>query len=68
MVLWDYYTLKVFTMTPTVNHYVKKFIPRLKYHFQFRNELKLFAEVGDRFDYGIHIYSGNKSEIFFIHI
>lgn len=43
----------------------KEIYPRLRYHFQFRNQLKLFAEVGDRFDYGIHVYSGLRSEIFF---
>jgi hypothetical protein len=31
---------------------------RLRYHFHFRNQLKLFAEIGDRVDYGVHIYSG----------
>lgn len=43
----------------------KELYPRLQFHFQFRNQLKLFAEVGDRFDYGIHIYSGEISEIKF---
>ena len=43
----------------------KEIYPRLAYHFQFRNQLKLFTEVGDRFDYGIHIYSGSRSEVFF---
>jgi hypothetical protein len=41
---------------------------RLKYHFHFRNQLKLFAEVGDRFDYGMHIYSGINSAIGFYSI
>jgi len=43
----------------------REIYPRLAYHFQFRNQLKLFAEVGDRFDYGVHIYSGTTSEISF---
>ena len=46
----------------------KELYPRLQFHFQFRNQLKLFAEVGDRFDYGIHIYSGKISEISFMSI
>ena len=32
--------------------------PRLRYHFQFRNQLMLFAEIGHRVEYGIHVYSG----------
>ncbi len=41
---------------------------RLAFHFQFRNQLKLFAEIGDRVDYGIHIYSGSASQINFTSI
>lgn len=41
---------------------------RLKFHFQFRNQLKLFQEIGDRVDYSTNIYSGNESEIFFSNI
>jgi len=41
---------------------------RLVYHFQYRNQLKLFAEIGDRVDYGIHIYSGPQSQISFYSI
>lgn len=33
---------------------------RLKYHFQFRNELVLFAEVDHHLSYGCHIYSGSR--------
>jgi hypothetical protein len=36
---------------------------RLKYHFQFKNELILFAEVHHEVIYGIHIYSGNKTSV-----
>lgn len=38
---------------------------RLLYHFQFQNAFNLFAEVAHREKYGIHIYSGIKSEINF---
>lgn len=30
--------------------------PRLRAHFQFQNQLMLFAEIGHRVKYGIHIY------------
>lgn len=43
----------------------KGIYPKLKYHFHFRNQLNLFAEVGHRKEYGIHVYSGSKSEINF---
>ncbi len=46
----------------------KEIYQRLQYHFQFRNQLKLFSEVGDRFDYGIHVYSGSLSEVNFYSI
>ena len=39
---------------------------RLKYHFQFQNELLLFSEVGDRREYSINVYKGNKTEPNFI--
>lgn len=38
---------------------------RLKYHFQFKNELTLFAEVHHETIYGIHIYEGQKGEVHF---
>jgi hypothetical protein len=41
---------------------------RLKYHFQFVNVLKLFAEILHWNVFGIQIYSGNKSEVSFISI
>ena len=50
---------------PNGQPFRKEIYPRLRYHFQFRNQLKLFSEVGDRFDYGVHIYSGTTSEISF---
>ena len=40
--------------------------PRLRYHFQFKNELSLFAEVHHETIYGLHIYAGAKSEIDFL--
>ena len=41
---------------------------RLKYHFQFKNELMLFSEIDHHNSYGTHVYSGSKSEINFINI
>jgi len=35
---------------------------RLQFHFQFRNQLMLFPEIGHRVEYGIHIYAGNKTQ------
>ncbi len=46
----------------------KEIYPRLKFHFQFKNELSLFAEVHHETIYGIQIYEGNKSEIDFLSI
>lgn len=41
---------------------------RLKYHFQFKNELGLFAEVHHETIYSINTYAGTKSEIHFYSI
>ncbi|MFD1166980.1 Eco57I restriction-modification methylase domain-containing protein [Sphingobacterium daejeonense] len=41
----------------------KEIYQRLKYHFQFKNELGLFAEVHHETIYGIQIYSGKKSKV-----
>lgn len=38
---------------------------RLKYHFQFKNEMVLFAEVHHEVIYGIHIYSGKNAAVNF---
>ncbi|GGK41399.1 MULTISPECIES: Eco57I restriction-modification methylase domain-containing protein [Flavobacteriaceae] len=46
----------------------KEIFQRLKYHFQFKNELVLFAEVHHETIYGIQIYSGTKGEVDFISI
>ncbi len=34
--------------------------PRLRAHYQFQNQLKLFAEIGDRIKYGINIYGASQ--------
>jgi|AntRauTorckE5430_2_1112549.scaffolds.fasta_scaffold00115_5 hypothetical protein len=46
----------------------KEIYQRLKYHFQFKNELSLFAEVDHHVPYGIHIYEGTDKPIKFISI
>ena len=38
--------------------------PRLKYHFQFQNERKLFHEVANRAIYSLNIYSNKQSASF----
>lgn len=38
--------------------------PRLRYHFQFQNELKLFADVGNQEKFSLNIYHNTKSEHF----
>lgn len=43
----------------------KEIYQRLKYHFQFKNEMVLFAEVHHEVIYGIHIYSGEKKSVDF---
>lgn len=42
--------------------------PRLKYHFQYTNELSLFMEVHHNTVYGTNIYSGGKNDISFYSI
>lgn len=41
---------------------------RLRYHFQFHNELKLFAEVHNETKYGIHIYGVSNDLVNFYSI
>jgi hypothetical protein len=41
---------------------------RLKFHFQFQNEFKLFQEIGNLNKYSVNVYSGEVSEIDFINI
>lgn len=43
----------------------KEIYQRLKYHFQFKNELMLFAEIDHHNIYGIHIYSGENKSVDF---
>ncbi|MGW2568859.1 Eco57I restriction-modification methylase domain-containing protein [Streptomyces sp. NPDC001537] len=37
---------------------------RLRRHFQFRNELRLFEEVHNTFAYGIHVYGSPRAPLF----
>lgn len=55
---------------PTGSLLREEIYPRLKYHFQFRNELGLFQETNDhgRLIFSINVYSGNKGHIRFISI
>lgn len=46
----------------------REMYPRLKYHFQFVNVLKLFAEILHWNVFGVHIYSGNRGAIRFLSI
>jgi hypothetical protein len=46
----------------------KEIYPRLKYHFQYTNELSLFAEVHHNTVFGTQVYSGNKGSISFYSI
>lgn len=41
---------------------------RLKYHFQFKNELMLFSEIHHSIIYGTQVYSGTKSPVDFLSI
>jgi len=41
---------------------------KLKYHFQFQNEFKLFNEIGNLNKYSINVYSGERKEVDFINI
>ena len=43
----------------------KEVFHRLLYHFQYINELRLFADVDHHTKYGAHIYSGHKDEVSF---
>ncbi|MCF7453013.1 hypothetical protein [Vibrio sp. A1-1] len=42
--------------------------PRLRKHFQFQNQFKLFAEVDNQVYFGIHIYGYKSDQIFFENI
>lgn len=43
----------------------KEVYQRLKYHFQYQNELNLFSEVDHHTKYGCHIYKGTCSTVAF---
>lgn len=44
----------------------KELYKRLRMHFQFQNELKLFAEIGNRVKYSLNIYGGRYTSAAFI--
>ena len=44
----------------------KEIYKRLVYHFQFKNELNLFAEIDHHVFYGIHVYGGPKAKMGFV--
>jgi hypothetical protein len=46
----------------------KEIYPRLRYHFQYTNELSLFAEVHHNTVFGTQVYSGNKQQVSFYSI
>ncbi len=46
----------------------KEVYPRLRSHFQFHNEMSLFAEVHHVTKFSINIYENNKNEIKFNHL
>lgn len=46
----------------------KEIYRRLRYHFQFKNELVLFAEVDHHVFYGVHIYAKDKATPSFLSI
>ncbi|MGN8919670.1 Eco57I restriction-modification methylase domain-containing protein [Lachnospiraceae bacterium HCP28S3_F9] len=49
---------------PKAEDFRKEQYKRLVYHFQFRNELKLFAEVANREVYSINVYSSSSRSYF----
>ncbi|MCR5090807.1 MAG: class I SAM-dependent DNA methyltransferase [Oscillospiraceae bacterium] len=49
---------------PKAESFRKQQYKRLIYHFQFRNEMKLFAEVANREVYSINIYSNRERPFF----
>ncbi len=50
---------------PNAKNARQNIFKRLLYHFQFKNELLLFAEIDHHNTYGINIYAWNKREISF---
>jgi hypothetical protein len=47
---------------PNAGEFRAEIYPRLRVHFQFQNEFKLFAEVHNETIFGVNIYAGQKSE------
>ncbi len=50
---------------PNGKHLRLMLYPRLKFHFQFKNELGLFSEVHHEVLFGVHIYQGISNSIRF---
>ena len=42
----------------------EKLYPKLRYHFQFTNELRLFAEVHHNTVYSLNVYNNSDNEVF----
>lgn len=42
----------------------EKIYPKLKYHFHFQNEKKLFVDIKDYICFGLNIYSNNETDSF----
>ncbi|WP_201747816.1 Eco57I restriction-modification methylase domain-containing protein [Dyadobacter flavalbus] len=53
---------------PGGENFRKELYKRLKYHFQFKNELMLFSEIDHQISYGIQIYSGKQEPVNFVSI
>ncbi|MDO4752231.1 MAG: hypothetical protein Q4A24_09020 [Akkermansia sp.] len=56
-----------FFTSAKAGHLRSKVYPRLRYHFQFQNELNLFAEVDHHVIYGVNVY-GSPKDILFDHV
>ena len=54
--------------TAKLNDYRNEVYHRLRYHFQYQNELRLFAEVHHETTYSVNIYGGCKDNIGFYSI
>ena len=54
--------------TAKLNDYRNEAYHRLRYHFQYQNELRLFAEVHHETTYSVNIYGGCKDNIGFYSI
>jgi hypothetical protein len=50
---------------PSAGRLRSKIYHHLKYHFNFRNGIKIFSEVHDQMFFSLNIYSGQKSKISF---